>query len=156
MGLVVDLPPLRGRREDLGILIGALLRRAPGAEQVTLAPAAVRALIRHDWPVNVRELDKCLTTAVALAGGRPIDREHLPPSLRGSAPAATVAGAATPTGEPARPSADDRLRAHLEELLVVHEGNVAAVARAMGKGRMQIHRWARRFGLDLESYRRRY
>jgi sigma-54 dependent transcriptional regulator, acetoin dehydrogenase operon transcriptional activator AcoR len=157
MGLVVELPPLRGRREDLGLLIGALLRRVPGSEQVSLAPAALRALFRHDWPVNVRELDKCLSTAVALAGGRTIDREHLPASLRGvgsaAAPAASPSG---PAGEPAKPSADDRLRAHLEELLVVHEGNVAAVARAMGKGRMQIHRWARRFGLDLESYRRRY
>jgi transcriptional regulator of acetoin/glycerol metabolism len=152
MGLVIDLPPLRNRREDLGILIGSLLRRMGGPE-VSMSPAAVRALFRHDWPINVRELDKCLTTAVALAGGRTIDKEHLHPSVRGGAAAP---GAPAAAAEAAAPSADDRLRARLEELLVIHEGNVAAVARAMGKGRMQIHRWARRFGLDLESYRRRY
>ena len=49
--------------------------------------------------------------------------------------------------------ADQALKDHLVELLTLHDGNVAAVGRAMGKGRMQIHRWARRFGIDLDSFR---
>ncbi len=31
---------------------------------------------------------------------------------------------------------------------------MTAVARALGKGRMQVHRWAKRFGLDIEAFRR--
>ncbi|HTM20595.1 MAG TPA: sigma 54-interacting transcriptional regulator [Kofleriaceae bacterium] len=158
MGLVVDLPPLRRRREDLGLLIGALLARTPGGERATLAPSAMRALLAHDWPINIRELDKCLTTALALAGGRAIEREHLPPALRAPAPA--PAASAPPAPDPAAappplPDDPDQLRALVERLLVLHEGNVAAVGRELGKGREQIHRWARRFGLDLESYRRK-
>jgi hypothetical protein len=34
-----------------------------------------------------------------------------------------------------------------------HGGNVANVARAMGKARMQIHRWCQRFGIDPSAYR---
>jgi transcriptional regulator with GAF, ATPase, and Fis domain len=40
------------------------------------------------------------------------------------------------------------------ELLTEHGGNVAAIARAMRTARMQIHRFARRFGIDFEAYRR--
>jgi hypothetical protein len=38
--------------------------------------------------------------------------------------------------------------------LIEHRGNVVLVARALNRRRMQIYRWARRFGLDLESFRR--
>jgi len=40
------------------------------------------------------------------------------------------------------------------ELLTQHEGNISAVARAMGKARMQIHRWMRRFGIGPDEFRR--
>jgi transcriptional regulator of acetoin/glycerol metabolism len=43
----------------------------------------------------------------------------------------------------------------LQELLSRHRGNVAAVARELGKARMQVHRWLRRYGLSLEDYRGR-
>jgi len=150
-GLVLELPPLRDRVEDLGILIGALLARMPGGDAVRFAPAAVRAFLRHDWPLNIRELEKCLVAAVALAGTDPIELDHLPPSVRRPRPA-------RPTyqePEPAPLSAEDiALRDQLIELLGAHEGNVTAVARALGKGRMQIHRWAKRFAIDLEAFRR--
>ncbi|HEX7636820.1 MAG TPA: sigma 54-interacting transcriptional regulator, partial [Burkholderiaceae bacterium] len=55
---VVRLPPLRERREDVGLLAArALAEAAPDLpEQLTLPPALVRALCRFDWPGNVRQL----------------------------------------------------------------------------------------------------
>lgn len=57
-GFRLQLPPLRERREDLGLRIGLLLRRGlpPGARAPSLTPRAARALLRHGWPRNVREL----------------------------------------------------------------------------------------------------
>ncbi len=81
-GLELQLPALRERREDLGILLAALLARMPGGDAVTFTPGAVRALLRHDWPLNIRELEKCLPAAVALAAGAPVDVEHLPMTIR--------------------------------------------------------------------------
>ncbi len=148
-GYVVELPPLRQRREDLGLLVRALLRRIPGGDRAKLTAAAARLLFRHDWPLNVRELEKALASAVALAEGRAILPEDLPePVRREPALRPPIAGASPPVLD------DDALRARLVALLESNEGNVAAVARAMGKERMQIHRWARRFQLDLDSYRR--
>jgi hypothetical protein len=143
-GFRLDLPPLRERREDLGLLIGTLIERlsGPRAEEVTLTEAAVRALYRYDWPHNVRELEKCLAAALVLASGRPIDVPHLSPAVRAGPP------------EDSDPALDDEaLRARLVELLAQHDGNVSAVARAMGKARMQIHRWMKRFGLEPDQFR---
>jgi transcriptional regulator of acetoin/glycerol metabolism len=96
----------------------------------------------------VRELEKALTSAVALAHDRAIVVDDLPEPMRRDPTSRP------PTGAPAATLDDDALRVRLISLLESHAGNVAAVARAMGKERMQIHRWARRFGLDLDSYRR--
>jgi DNA-binding NtrC family response regulator len=148
-GYVLELPPLRARREDLGLLMRRLLARLPGGDRAKLTPSAVRLLFRHEWPRNVRELEKALASAVALAHDRPIAVEDLPePVRRDPAPRAKDVVAAAPVVD------DDALRTRLVSLLESHAGNVAAVARAMGKERMQIHRWARRFGIDLDAYRR--
>jgi DNA-binding NtrC family response regulator len=145
-GFRIDLPPLRERREDLGLLIGHLLARITGEEDgggVTFTEAAARALFRHDWPHNIRELEKVLAAAVVLASRQPIDLPHLGPAL-----------AATSAAAPSSGDEDEALRARLVELLSHHEGNISAVARAMGKARMQIHRWMRRFGIGPDEFRR--
>jgi transcriptional regulator with GAF, ATPase, and Fis domain len=48
---------------------------------------------------------------------------------------------------------DLRQRGQLSALLREHGGNVAAVADVLGKARMQVHRWVKRFGLSLADYR---
>jgi transcriptional regulator of acetoin/glycerol metabolism len=49
---------------------------------------------------------------------------------------------------------DEALRTQLVDALTRHGGNISAVARELGKERMQIHRWLKRFGLELTVYRR--
>jgi len=41
----------------------------------------------------------------------------------------------------------------LRELLARHRGNIAAVGRELGKERMQIHRWLKKYNIDLGAYR---
>ena len=165
-GFTLRMPPLRWRREDLGLLIAALLQHiAPGerAGKVHFTGDAARALLRYRWPLNIRELEKCLTAALILAGDGAIDLPHLPEAVRaalnaplGATPALAVAGHEEPA-EPAAPAeldeADVRQREELVALLREHRGNVTAVARAMGKARMQIHRWIKKYRLALDAYR---
>jgi transcriptional regulator of acetoin/glycerol metabolism len=152
-GFTVRLPALRNRREDLGLLIASLLRRVVPADvvaEVRFHIEAFRALLAHDWPLNVRELEACLGIAAALAGHGLIRTEHLPESVRGG-------GEEQETGEPppAPLSAEDAARRdELIELLREHHGNISAVARAAGKARVQIHRWLKRYRLDPERFRR--
>ena len=148
LGVTITLPPLRARHGDLGLLIGRLLARALDgkAPHPRLTPAAAYALFRHDWPRNVRELERTLAAAVSLAGDAPIDVSHLPPSI------AARAAPPSPT-TPASAAAPDDEHAPLVDALTRHRGNVAAVARELGKHREQIHRWLRRAGIDPERFK---
>ncbi len=68
-------------QEDLGLVIGELLRVVAGARagELTFAALAARALLMHEWRRGVGEVQACLDAAVALAGaGTEIEREHLP------------------------------------------------------------------------------
>ena len=145
-GFTLDLPALRERREDFGLLLASLISRiAPGSlERVSLRRKAARALFSYRWPLNIRELEKCLETALVLARGEPIDLAHLPKPLR----AARLRGG----GESPDPVAK---RETLLALLGEHRGNLSAIARELGKDRVQIRRWLKHHRLDPASFRKR-
>ena len=144
----LELPSLWDRREDLGLLLATLIQRgAPElAERLQIQPAAARAILRYAWPANVRELEQCVMKALLLAQERGrIELEHLPAPVRRSAEA-------SPTAR--REDEDERRRDELVALMRRHGGNVTAVARELGKARMQIQRWLKRYDIDPESFRR--
>jgi DNA-binding NtrC family response regulator len=73
--VVVEVPPLRERREDIPLLVDHFLQGATvrhGRPRPTLGPEARRALLRYDWPGNVRELEQTLSAAVIFADANPI------------------------------------------------------------------------------------
>ena len=67
--LIIRVPPLRERREDIPLLCYALLGAGAGRE-VALSDPALRRLAAHVWPGNVRELHNVLERARLLAGRR--------------------------------------------------------------------------------------
>jgi len=54
-------------------------------------------------------------------------------------------------GSPGRRAAPTEIE--LRALLERHRGNIAAVGRELGKERMQVHRWLKRYNIDLSQYR---
>jgi transcriptional regulator with GAF, ATPase, and Fis domain len=159
-GFVFRMPSLRDRREDLGVLIRALLPRvAKNPSAVSLSQEAARALLAYDWPLNVRELEKCLAAAVAQSNDGKIQVDHLPPTLCSPRVAESPASASerSPSVRPraeATEGKDVERRARIVTLLEEHAGNVSAVAREMNAARAQIHRWLRKYALDPASFRR--
>ena len=144
-GYACTLPPLRERREDFSLLVAALLAKI-AATTLTFSPDAARALLQHSWPLNIRELEKSLSSAAVLSRGDRIEIEHLGESVRATPrPATRVAQL---DGGP-----DLKRREELIALLREHGGNVTAVARAMGKARSQVQRWLRRYQIDPLSFR---
>jgi len=151
-GFSVTVPPLRKRREDLGLLISALLKRLDPerAEKLCIHTSAARALFEHAWPMNVRELEQALRVALAVADGDQIATAHLPESVRAGGAADVAPQAAKSTGDPDS-EADEKAR--LTELMKKHKGNLSAIARELATSRSQVRRLAQRFDLDLESFR---
>lgn len=143
IGYIVEVPPLRARREDIGMLVGSILDRvAGGSTKVTFDLQASRALLSYAYPLNIRELEQAIRAAVALADGGEIRLEHLPEAMR----------AYRHKGAELRPE-DRALRESIRELLAEHHGNVTAVGRRLGKAPIQIRRWCRRFEIDIASFR---
>ncbi|APR75980.1 GAF modulated sigma54 specific transcriptional regulator, Fis family protein [Minicystis rosea] len=148
-GYTFTLAPLRERIADLGLLVAALLSSGKiGAPNgLRLHRRAARALLLHEWPMNVRELEQCLRAASALAEDGQITAEDLPAPIAAALDAAEVADDDTPDAQ------DEQLRRELLVQLADAKGNVSEVARAMGKARQQIQRWMRRFAIDPGAYR---
>ena len=86
----IHLPPLRERREDIGLLSKALLERIRPGRDLSLSSAAQRLLQEQEFPGNVRELRNLLERAALLCDGDVLGVRHLEQalhfSLRTSAP----------------------------------------------------------------------
>jgi DNA-binding NtrC family response regulator len=83
----IELPPLRHRAEDIPVLAEYFLRQFEerlGAEHRTIPPETMEILVRHDWPGNVRDLERVIEHAVLnFKGIRVLSPQHL--NLRKSA-----------------------------------------------------------------------
>jgi transcriptional regulator with GAF, ATPase, and Fis domain len=155
-GYTFLLPALRHRREDLGLIIAAILKRlAPEtAQKLTFERKAARALFLYSWPLNIRELEKCLEAAIALAAKGPIAFEHLPAAVQAAGTGASTASASSPQAATPNVAEEEMGREKLIELLTQHHGNISAVARSLGKARIQVRRWLARYLVDPERYRK--
>jgi transcriptional regulator of acetoin/glycerol metabolism len=151
-GFSFQVPPLRERMLDLGVILADLLAGHPSGSQVTLAPELGMRMLRHGWPYNVRELHQALNAAMALANDGVLRAKQFP--ILGPT-AAAAPGRAAIEEPPCRALSDEdrRLRMVLIERLRENQGNVAAVARSMSKASVQIHRWMKRFGIDPDNFR---
>jgi len=147
------LPPLYERKEDVFLLMTSFLSRLGRADLRPSFPF-MTALLHYDWPYNVRELEACIKRSVALADGPVLLPEHLPEAvteaMEGYGQPAPLPGQAsrTPPATQGAPSEEE-----LRQLLHAHAGNVAAVGRVLGKARMQVHRWMKRYAIEVEDYR---
>ena len=141
-GFAITLPPLRERLEDIGLLIADLLPRVAAARSdAALSRRVARGLLGYDWPLNIRELEHMLASALVLAAGREIAPAHLPEEIR-----------AAVNGDPSL--SVQRERERLVRLIHEHGGNVSAMARALGTSRSHIRRLARRYEIELGDLRK--
>ncbi len=163
----IDLPPLRERREDIGLLASYFLERLSRRENRTgleFGAEAVELLERYDYPGNVRELENAVEHAVAVAEGRVILASDLPASLRtqrlladhieSARPAPSYAAAAGRNGDgTSDPDRDtwslaDVEREHIVRVLSRHRGNATSAAKQLGISRTTMWRKMREYGLD--------
>ncbi|RKH46854.1 sigma-54-dependent transcriptional regulator [Corallococcus sicarius] len=87
--VAVTLPPLRRRKGDIPALVSHFLERCNasyGKDVKGLAPGTLQALMSHDWPGNIRELENAVERAVVLCRGEELTADDLPPVLRGPRP----------------------------------------------------------------------
>jgi two-component system response regulator HydG len=160
----IDLPPLRERREDIGLLASYFLDRAGAKADRTpleFSPEARALLERYDYPGNVRELENAVEHAVALADGTRILPSDLPAVFRAprllprSALSVRPGVAERRVPETAAVGADPRdswsladvEREHIMRVLKRHGGNSTAASRQLGISRTTLWRKLRQYGI---------
>ncbi len=138
-GVVVRVPPLRERRQELAHLVEHFRREvlATGQSQAkSLSTDAMDELYRQDWPGNVRELRNTVVRAMVLARGEVVQRRDVLAALAGRS---SIGGWQQPVPAPGRPPADPPqdegatakdASAHAVETAVVAAGPAAELVSA--------------------------
>ena len=143
--IVIRVPALRERREDIPLLIETFLQNAcsRAGRRVELSPAAVAALAAYRWPGNVRELENTIERLVVLSRGSMIDAQDLP--FKASGPDLHERLFAD------LPSLDELERRYLVHVIEQVGGNRTRAAEVLGIDRRTLYRMAERFGIDLKE-----
>jgi two-component system response regulator AtoC len=143
----VRLPPLRERREDLPLLVEHFVKKhAVRLDRPALpfAPEAMKAVLDHSWPGNIRELEHAIERGLLLAQGDAVTLADLPPELT---PAAAAEGATGADGSRFRRARDAWEQKFLEELLREAGGSVGKAAELSGLHRSTLYEKLARYGL---------
>jgi two-component system response regulator PilR (NtrC family) len=78
----IKLPALRERKDDIPLLVSAIIKRlSQEGQSYRLSPQALQLLMQYDYPGNVRELENILERALVI-GGSVILPEHLPENVQ--------------------------------------------------------------------------
>jgi two-component system, NtrC family, response regulator HydG len=158
----IDLPPLRERGDDLGLLaerFAAKYSREMGRTIHGISPEAYQIMSQYAWPGNVRELQNVMRRAIALSKDTLIGPDDLPEGLVIDAGRAQSAGSTDRMGDGAGYFAlrDKHLadfeRRYLSELLKRHNGDVKAAAFEAGLPRGTLYRLMKNQGIDGNQFR---
>jgi DNA-binding NtrC family response regulator len=148
--VVLTLPPLRERREDIVPMARAFLDRCAARycrSGIRMSPSAERALVDYAWPGNVRELAHLMERVVLMSRGDRIEALDL-----------GLVGASGDTGRPVADAARggealDGLTLDAAEELLVRQalersrGNIQRAADLLGLSRPALYRRLEKFGI---------
>ena len=133
----VTVPPLRERREDIGLLAQHFLRRYAAKNHRTLdgfTEAALAGLVDYPWPGNVRELEHAIERATILTRGPFVEVTDLPEAVAHAEPSARVVS--IPIGMPL----DEVEQRLIGETLKLTKGNKELAAKLLGIASRTIYR----------------
>jgi DNA-binding NtrC family response regulator len=141
--VMLHLPPLRERREDIRLLIDHFLKSLCAAAErplISVAPELAHFLESYEWPGNVRQLRNCLESMVVLATGSTLTLDDLP---------ATVESAGDGDSNvdiPAGTTLESLERAAVEQALADCNGNRTRAARSLGISVRTLQRKLKQWG----------
>jgi two-component system response regulator PilR (NtrC family) len=140
----ISLPPLRERREDIGLLAEHFLAKyneQMGKDIAGISRESMALLMEHDWPGNIRELENVVERAVALEATPTVLPDSLPPTIRHDVPRP---GNATVE---ALPETGFDLEAHVKE---IERGYLAEALKRAGGVQVKA---AELLGMSFRSFR---
>ncbi|HEB95964.1 MAG TPA: sigma-54-dependent Fis family transcriptional regulator [Sedimenticola thiotaurini] len=142
---VIDVPPLRQRREDILPLAKHFVENHNFSKRIDkrFSTTAQHMLTAYDWPGNIRELKNIVERAIILSGDSPVIRpEHLSFS---SSQLSMEAGFSL--NFDVEPTLQEIERRYLEQLLERYSGHRSRIARILGISERSVYRMLEKHGL---------
>ena len=142
--VVVKVPPLRERGDDIVLVAKAFLHNYAGEHakpSLTFAPDALRALTLHRWPGNVRELQNRVQRAVIMANGKRVTARDLELTD-------TLSALPPQTLKEAREAVE---REMVQDALRRNRGKITAAAVELGISRPTLYELMEKLGIGRES-----
>ena len=156
----IELPPLRDRMEDVPLLAMHFLEKFKGMSTppvTEIGSDAMQALLAHDWPGHVRELENAIKAAVALADGEIIHREALPATVAPRSDTDSKTNSLIDIERPIHDLTDDLIgrveRDYFTKLLAAYKGNVARCALHSGLSRRSVTQKLQKYELDRLKFK---
>lgn len=141
--MTISLPALRERRDDIPLLVEhfiAKFSRLRGKDIAAMSHQALSALMAHDFPGNVRELENIIEHAFVLCPSGEIEVEHLPGYLREHAAPSAAAS-----------SLRDAEKQTILDALERNNWNRLATARSLGIHKSTLFRKIKAHGIQLPA-----
>ena len=142
--ILLRLPPLRERTEDIPVLAERLLRSTAGEldrDEIALSPAALRRLQAHSWPGNIRELRNVLERAALLTSASVLEPGDLGFDFDQAAP--------DPLAGLTLRDAERRL---IEQALAQERGHVERAAARLGISRSSLYQRLQKYGISPSRF----
>ena len=143
----IFLPPLRERREDIGLLLWHFIKlhNADNFRHIEkIEPQAMRTLLDYSWPGNIRELHNVVEYAFAVGRGSVLRSSELPPEFREPKPI-NVGYAVKPSFY--QPLSPDQEREAIQKALETTYGRVSPAAAIVGMSRATFWRKRKLYGV---------
>ena len=143
----IQMPSLRERKDDIPLLVKSFLREfnLENEKNVTGFDAKSKAaILKYNWPGNIRELRNCVECAVVMCNGEEITLEDLPVSVRESVEDKNII---IPHGI----TLDEAEKIIIQNSLTMAGGNKTKAAQILGIGRKTLHRKLQEYGMESES-----
>jgi len=143
--MFIHLPPLRERMEDLDVLVRHFLKIEAGDRNFTIDDQVLAAMMRYDWPGNIRELENEIKKMVVMAGSKNvIGLSGLSSHIRMSTPVGnTRVGKLSSILEGVEKEV-------LQEGLRRQKGKKGELAKELGISHQWLNRKLRKYGLDKD------
>jgi DNA-binding NtrC family response regulator len=154
--IVIRVPPLRERVEDIGVIgrhLVAQFGKEMGKPRCSLDSSAIAELSAYPWPGNVRELRNVVERAVMLVTGDVITRTDLKPLLasgKSGKSAESTSYTLLPYMEAKQKALADFTSAYLREKLAIHGGQITRAAADSGIPRQHFSLLMKRY-LDRDD-----
>ncbi|HEY0484412.1 MAG TPA: sigma 54-interacting transcriptional regulator [Kofleriaceae bacterium] len=149
----LELPPLRGRREDIPRWIRMFAREAGYAgDGEPWTVGALECLLLYPWLENLRELRGVIRALVADHDELPFRTEDLPARIISHRAVLRGHDGADPAVDPTPPQ-QDPTPAELEDALRRTQGRVRTAARQLGIERRKLYRLCERYGIAIDAHR---